>query len=128
MKLKHITYVVALLNILMAGAIVFGAFLYQNRQPDIITFDLKATLKQYQGALDEKGIAQKAQIRRINHFSEAISVTTQAYSMAHNVIIVVPNAVIAGAVDRTPEIQREVIATLKTMHAASRVNPNDGVN
>lgn len=128
MRLKHITYVVALLNMLMAGAIVLGAFLYQKRQPDIVTFDLKATLNQYQRALDEKDISPKAQIGRINHFSEAISATTLAYSIAHNVIIVVPNAVIAGAVDRTPEIQREVIVTLKNMNSASSVKPTAGVN
>lgn len=128
MKLKHITYFVALLNILMASAIIFGAFLYQKRQPDIVTFDLKATLNQYQSALDEKDISPKAQIGRINSFSEAISATTQAYSMAHNVIIVVPNAVIAGAIDRTPEIQREVIVTLKNMNSASSVKPTAGVN
>jgi len=128
MKLKHITYLIALLNLLMAGAIVFGAFFYQNRQPDIVTFDLKATLRQYQAALAQKNIADNEQIKRVTTFSNVIASTTAAYSEKHNVIIVVPNAVIAGAVDKTPEIQREVIATLKNMNAAPSVNPNDGVN
>lgn len=128
MRLKHITYVVALLNMLMASAIIFGAYHYQNRQPDIVTFDLKATLNQYQRALEEKGVSPKAQVGRITRFSKAISATTLAYSIAHNVTIVVPNAVIAGAVDRTPEIQREVIVTLKNMNSASSVKPTAGVN
>ncbi|SGZ09574.1 TrbI F-type domain-containing protein [Moritella viscosa] len=128
MKLKQTTYVMAFINIMLAVLIISFAFIYQNRQPAIVTFDLKATLKQYQSALEKKNIAPTEQIKRITTFSNAISTTTQAYSAAHNVIIIVPNAVIAGAVDRTPEIQREVIVMLKNMNAASSVSPNDGVN
>jgi type-F conjugative transfer system protein TrbI len=108
-KLKRTSYFKAAISIILALMIVQFTYFYQNRHPPIVTFDLTATLEQYQAALKESNIAPSEQVKCLSIFSDAISRATQIYSEEHNVIIVESSAVIAGAIDDTQEIQKAII-------------------
>lgn len=119
-KLSTLNGIVAVINLIMAAIILLLAFLYQHRQPEIVTFDLNATLAQYQAALKAKNITPTEQVKRIGIFSQVISSTTQAYSEKHHVIIMVPNAIVAGKTDKTREIQQAIIRAMQQTESNKR--------
>ncbi|MEZ8082811.1 TrbI F-type domain-containing protein [Enterovibrio norvegicus] len=82
--------------------------------PQVVTFDLKGTIDSYQDRLFEVGMDDEEHRQELEAFDSKLRGLLESYSHEHNVVIVVPAAVVAGANDRTRDIQHYVINALKT--------------
>ena len=89
------------------------ASLYIFTPPQVVVFDIERTLDSYQDKLMEAKLSKDEQRQRLAAFDAALRDTLEAYAKEHNVVIVVPGAVIAGAPNQTTALQRHVIDTLK---------------
>ncbi|MFV8456148.1 TrbI F-type domain-containing protein [Vibrio owensii] len=89
------------------------AALYIFTPPQVVVFDIEQTLDSYQDKLMEAKLSEDEHRQRLAVFDAALRDTLEAYAEEHNVVIVVPGAVIAGAPNQTMALQRHVIDTLK---------------
>lgn len=58
----------------------------------------------------KKEMSLEEQTRRLTHFADIMHEEIEAYNAQHNTIALVNAAVVGGAVDITPQIQRSIIS------------------
>ncbi|KOO12787.1 hypothetical protein AKJ18_22100 [Vibrio xuii] len=77
--------------------------------PAFVTVDVKSTLDAYHQELIKKEISLEEQTERLVQFSEVMHEEIALYNEKHNAIALVSAAVVGGAVDVTPKIQKAII-------------------
>jgi len=96
-------------------SVVVSVVSITSRQ-NIVVFDVKQTLNQFQQKLIDKGIDAPLHTAYIVKFSHALEAATKAYSTEHNAIILTTPAVVSGAKDVTHALQQRIIAQYQTTH------------
>ncbi|WP_394145645.1 type-F conjugative transfer system protein TrbI [Vibrio atypicus] len=77
--------------------------------PSFVSVDVKSTLDAYHQALIQKEMSLEEQTERLTLFADIMHEEIDAYNAQHNTIALVSAAVVGGAVDITPQIQRSII-------------------
>lgn len=91
------------------SALTVHTFLSQP-SPTFVSVDVKSTLNAYHQELIKKEMSLEEQTRRLTHFADIMHEEIEAYNAQHNTIALVSAAVVGGAVDITPQIQRSIIS------------------
>ncbi|HBB9944299.1 type-F conjugative transfer system protein TrbI [Vibrio parahaemolyticus] len=90
------------------SALTVHTFLSQP-SPTFVSVDVKSTLNAYHQALIKKEMSLEEQTKRLTQFADIMHEEIEAYNAQHNTIALVSAAVVVGAVDITPQIQRSII-------------------
>ena len=104
------TVMMAAMIFIMAGLLMV---LVKTPPPQTVIFDIEQTLDSYQDKLIEAGLNDDDHRKRLAAFDRQLRRILNEYAQAHNLILVVPGAVISGAPDMTTMLQRHVIEEMK---------------
>jgi len=83
--------------------------LLNQHTPTFVSVDVKSTIDAYHQALIKKDIGLEEQTKRLTHFASIMHEEIAEYNAQHNTIALVSAAVVGGAVDVTPQIQRAIV-------------------
>jgi conjugal transfer pilin signal peptidase TrbI len=83
--------------------------LLSHPSPTFVSVDVKSTLNAYHQALIKKEMSLEEQTERLTQFADIMHEEIEAYNAQHNTIALVSAAVVGGAVDVTPQIQRAIV-------------------
>lgn len=88
-------------------------FITDWRAPRVVTFDMKGTLDAFMDQSAKQTLSPEAASALSARFSEAVSKSLAAWQAGHHGLILVAPAVVAGAEDVTPEIQRDIATRMR---------------
>jgi conjugal transfer pilin signal peptidase TrbI len=97
--------VIALVLMLSAGV---SALAVQAMQPVYVVFDMKGTLDTFRQQTAQSSLTKEALEAMTKRFGAALDTSLTGWQAKHGGIILVKGAVVAGAVDITPEIQADI--------------------
>ncbi|MFM2607294.1 type-F conjugative transfer system protein TrbI [Vibrio chagasii] len=83
--------------------------LLSQPSPTFVSVDIKSTLNAYHQELIKKEMSLEEQTERLTLFAEVMHEEIEAYNAQNNTITLVSAAVVGGAVDVTPQIQRAIV-------------------
>lgn len=102
------TTLILVTSISLAVSVTTVVFMMQSA-PTIVTFDVRSTLEKYQQTLMRKNLSLEEQTARLTHFADIMNDEINAYHIEHNATVIVDAAVVGGAPDITPQIQRAIV-------------------
>ncbi|MCK6263825.1 type-F conjugative transfer system protein TrbI [Vibrio sp. ZSDE26] len=97
-----------MVSISAVSTLTVHTFLSQP-SPTFVSVDVKSTLDAYHQALIKKEMSLDEQTERLTQFADIMHEEIEAYNAQHNTIAFVSAAVVGGAVDVTPQIQRAIV-------------------
>jgi conjugal transfer pilin signal peptidase TrbI len=104
-----------LLTVSVSVFTTLGTFwLLKGASPSIVQFDVKSTVNAYHQQLLQSEPDLEQQTRQLTQFVKTMNVVVADYQAQHNVIVLVNAAVVEGAPDVTPTIQRTIIERYQT--------------
>ncbi len=112
--MKPIATTAAALTLLL----LISTLLYVTQPPKVVVFDIQGTLERYQDSLIQSEVTNEAQLIALRQFDRTLREVLEEYAKAHNLVILVPGALISGAPDLTVPIQHQVIETIKAKKKA----------
>lgn len=93
----------------------FGSFFVGNKPQAVVSFDLKGATKLFVKQVSSAHLSKAKQALLAKRFSRVLKQTLIEYAKAHNLIILVKGAVLAGP-DITPQIERQVALNMGERH------------
>ncbi|WP_394252841.1 type-F conjugative transfer system protein TrbI [Vibrio profundi] len=97
-----------MVSISAVSTLTAHTFLSQS-SPTFVSVDVKSTLNAYHQALIKKEMSLEEQTEQLTQFADIMHEEIEAYNAQHNTIALVSAAVVGGAVDVTPQIQRAIV-------------------
>ena len=102
-------------------SLVANALLNKSTAPQVVSFDLKRAIKQYSGSLayylpqlGSDNIVSSLLDEKASIYARVLEEELARYAQEQQAVIMVQSAIIEGAIDITPEIERR---------AQARMNP-----
>ncbi|CAB5681121.1 conjugal transfer protein TrbI [Serratia marcescens] len=102
------------------GAVVLAVLLSSlvalwlvQRQPVIVTFNMKQTMEAFYESAGKKALPPEQSKQLAERFTGALEASITHYQQRNNVIILVSPAVVGGAKDVTRELQRDIAARMQ---------------
>ncbi|MDF4734249.1 type-F conjugative transfer system protein TrbI [Vibrio parahaemolyticus] len=109
--MKHSLSITAMvLSISALSTLVTHTVIEPSPPPTFVSVDVKSTLNAYHQELIKKEMSLEEQTKRLTLFADIMHEEINAYNAQHNTIALVSAAVVGGAVDITPQIQRSIIS------------------
>ncbi|TFH89366.1 type-F conjugative transfer system protein TrbI [Vibrio ouci] len=97
-----------MVSVSLLSALAAYALLAQNT-PRLVSVDVKSTLTAYHQELVKTDISLEEQTQRLTRFADIMDEEIAKYNARHNTIALVSAAVVGGAMDITPQIQRAIV-------------------
>lgn len=88
---------------------ILAADTLEQTATSFVSVDVKSTLDAYHQELIKKDMSLEEQTKRLTHFANIMHEEIAEYNAQHNTIALVSAAVVGGAVDVTPQIQRAIV-------------------
>jgi conjugal transfer pilin signal peptidase TrbI len=102
-------------------SLVANALLNKSTAPQVVSFDLKRAIKQYSGSLayylpqlGSDNLSSSLLDEKATIYARVLEEELARYAQEQHAVIMVQSAIIKGAMDITPEIERR---------AQARINP-----
>jgi len=103
-------------GVLVLLVIAFCASFFVGNKPQALaSFDLKGATKLFVKQVSSAHLSKAKQALHAKRFSRVLKQTLNEYAKAHNLIILVKGAVLAGP-DITPQIERQVALNMGGRH------------
>ncbi|MBH2919007.1 type-F conjugative transfer system protein TrbI [Serratia marcescens] len=100
--------------VLIAVLLSVGTTLWLlQRQPAIVTFDMKQTMEAFYESAGKKALPPEQSKQLATRFAGALEASITHYQQRNNVVILVSPAVVGGARDVTRELQRDIAARMQ---------------
>ncbi|EGQ8923918.1 type-F conjugative transfer system protein TrbI [Vibrio vulnificus] len=106
---QSFSLIAMMVSISVLSTLATHTFIEPSSPPTFVSMDVKSTLNAYHQALIQKEMSLEEQTKRLTQFADIMHEEIEAYNAQHNTIALVSAAVVGGAVDITPQIQRSII-------------------